>query len=710
MPAPSSKSETSYRQLVESAADIIYTTDENGGFRLFNPTAQTILGYSRAELEGRRYLDIVRLDHRESVRRFYGRQYLKRIDGTYREFPAVAKNGSTVWLGQNVQIVWENGRPSGFQVVARDVTRRIEREQIARAQRLILEMIARGEALPTVLDQICRSAEGMEPGLRCSILLLEGNELRSASGPSMQAEYLSMVDRHKVCEEGGPCAQAVRSRNRVVVADFETDPRWTRYLDLFGRFGIRACWSVPVISSTGEVLATFAVYYDAPKGFEEKDFGLVDWSSDLAKVAIERHLAERRISRMHVELEDRVARRTRELEASNTRLRAEVEEHRRTQEQLFVARKLESVGRLAGGLAHEFNNWLTVILLYCEQLSEDGPAGSSEGVEGVRRAAQRAATLTRQLLAFGRKQVLNPRVVNLGTLANGVEEILRGLLGTRISVRFEIERGLWNTSVDPAQIEQVLVNLALNARDAMPNGGSFSLLVANVPMEDAATLGAPEGCELVMVEASDTGTGMTAEVRERVFEPFFTTKGPGKGTGLGLATVYGVIRQSGGQISLWSAPGQGTRFRVFLPRTIGAAPEETAPQRQMTRGEGERILVVEDDNTVRRLIVTILGRLHYRVAEASSADDALNEVLVGGMRPDLVLTDLSMPGIGGRELARQLSLCESRPRVLMMSGYNDSAAFDQGDAEWSDAYLPKPFTAQVLASKVREVLDGARAG
>lgn len=382
----------------------------------------------------------------------------------------------------------------------------------------------------------------------------------------------------------------------------------------------------------------------------------------------------------------------------------DITDQRRQDEILRQAQRMEAVGRLAGGIAHDFNNLLTVILGYTEMLlQQPRPESTASDLQGIRRAATRAADLTRQLLAFSRRQVLQPRVVQLNELATETSKMLGRLIGENIRLRMELAPDLWMVRADPTQLDQILLNLAINARDAMPTGGDLTVRTRNLGADEtfvASRTGMIPG-RYVELSVEDTGTGMDGETLQHIFEPFFTTKGFGKGTGLGLATVYGVVKQSGGWIYCSSAPGRGTCFQVFLPR-VDAEDRSRPASEGRARGGSETILLVEDEAPVRRIARTILEKAGYRVVEASTAEEALG---VAAQPVSLLLTDVIMPGMSGRDLA--LRLLSARPdlKVIYTSGYPDDALGGHQILEPGVAFLEKPFTAEGLLSKVRSVLD-----
>ena len=388
-------------------------------------------------------------------------------------------------------------------------------------------------------------------------------------------------------------------------------------------------------------------------------------------------------------------------------------EHTRLEEQLRQAQKMESVGRLAGGVAHDFNNYLTVINGYCEMLLGEPDLGAEarESLEEIAAAGARAASITQQLLAFSRKQIATPRVLSLNRVVTDSGQLLRRLIGEDVEIVTRLHPHPGNVMADPLQLGQVLMNLAINARDAMPGGGQIAIETRKGEIDQSAaanSVGRPGRYALLAV--ADTGAGMSPEIQERIFEPFFTTKGAGTGTGLGLSTVYGIVSQAGGWIDVQSSPGAGSRFEIWLPATDDEAEDVAAPLPVAGSGGGkETLLIVEDQADVRRMALSILKANGYRLLEAENAEQALrlSAGFEGGI--DLLITDVIMPGLNGRELADRLS--EQRPglKVLYTSGYAADVIALQGPLEPGMAYLPKPFGAARLVAKVREVLgEGSR--
>jgi two-component system cell cycle sensor histidine kinase/response regulator CckA len=387
----------------------------------------------------------------------------------------------------------------------------------------------------------------------------------------------------------------------------------------------------------------------------------------------------------------------------------DVTEQRQREDRQRQSQKLEAVGRLAGGVAHDFNNLLTIILGYSDlTLMSVSDPELTENVQEVKHAAERAAALTKQLLAFSRRQVLQPRVLDLNSVVGEIEKMLRRLIGEDIELRSVSAADLGRVKADRGQIEQVLVNLVVNARDAMPAGGRLTIETCNVDLDTGYArthAGMPAG-SYVRLSVSDTGHGMDVSTQSRMFEPFFTTKKEGKGTGLGLATVYGIVKQSGGHVWVYSEPGRGTTFKIYLPRVFEEWEQTTAggPSIADLRGT-ETVLLVEDDVPLRKMTAEVLERFGFRVLQAGCAEDAL--VLVSRYEEPIhvMLTDLVLPRMTGRQLASQLTSSRPEIRVVYMSGYADEAAKIQGPLTTGQPFLSKPFTPDLLMRKLRETLD-----
>jgi nitrogen-specific signal transduction histidine kinase/FixJ family two-component response regulator len=391
----------------------------------------------------------------------------------------------------------------------------------------------------------------------------------------------------------------------------------------------------------------------------------------------------------------------------------DVTERRVLERQLRMAQKMEAVGRLSGGIAHDFNNLLGVIIGYIQVMKRSLVPGNSsyEYAEEIEKASQRAVSLTRQLLAFSRQQVLEPAILNLNTLVSDMEKMLPRLIGEDIHLNLMLDPAIGQVKADPGQVEQVVMNLAVNGRDAMPDGGKLTIRTANIDL-DAAFAREHQGSiagQYVMLAVTDTGTGMDPETQAQIFEPFFTTKDRDKGTGLGLAAVYGVVKQSSGYITVESEKGKGASFKIYLPRIEQpvATTNETSPVPLTVRGN-ETILLVEDAEPLRKLAHLFLRDNGYQVLTAADGSEADQFAARSAGHIHLLLTDVVMPGINGRVLAERLAPLHPAMKVLYMSGYTDSFIAGHGVLEEGLHLLHKPFTEEALTRKVRELLDTSR--
>jgi two-component system cell cycle sensor histidine kinase/response regulator CckA len=387
---------------------------------------------------------------------------------------------------------------------------------------------------------------------------------------------------------------------------------------------------------------------------------------------------------------------------------SDISKRKELEDQLLHAQKLEAVGRLAGGVAHDFNNMLTVISGYNRMiLDEVSPMDSVRGyAEEILKASDRAAALTNQLLSFSRRQTMRPRPLSVNVVLVHTEKMLRRLIGEDIELVFRLSPENDNIYADANQIEQVIVNLVVNARDAMPEGGRITIETETVSLDESYVrthLGVKPG-EYVMIAVSDTGHGMDAETKRRMFEPFFTTKPQGKGTGLGLATAYGAVKQTGGDIWVYSEPGQGTTFKLYFPRVSSEAGSETGTEAEPSTGGTETILLVEDEDSVRNLTLRMLNQLGYTVISATDGKQGIEIAKAHSGRIDLLLTDVVMPNISGRQLVEMVKAIHPETAIVFISGYTEDTVVYQGVLQPGVEFLSKPFTRESLAVKLREAV------
>jgi signal transduction histidine kinase/DNA-binding response OmpR family regulator len=472
--------------------------------------------------------------------------------------------------------------------------------------------------------------------------------------------------------------RAWSSKEPVWIQNLAEDETFSRRL-LASVLGLQTGFAVPVLASGGQAVAVLEVFFDQPRERDARLIGLLTAVGAQIGSVIERRRAEEAL--------------------------------RKSEEQFHQAQKMEAVGQLTGGVAHDFNNLLSVILSYSVLLGEQLPAVDSrqEDLREIKEAGQRAASLTQQLLAFSRRQALQPRVVDLNQIIAGTEKMLRRLIGEDVELTVFPAPGVAWVNVDPGQMEQLIMNLAVNARDAMPTGGKLTVEIASVTLDEGFVsehAGATAGPHLLL-SVSDSGCGMDAPTQARAFEPFFTTKERGRGTGLGLSTVFGIVRQSAGTIWVHSEKGKGTTFEIYLPVAQAVAEKVSVqPVEPGTLQGSETVLVVEDEEGVRKLVRSILQRNGYRVLEAKDGADALR---VAEQQPqiDLLLTDVVMPRMGGALTAMRLLASRPGLKLLYMSGYTDNAVILHGVQRSEAAFVQKPITPNALLAKVRQILDGS---
>jgi two-component system cell cycle sensor histidine kinase/response regulator CckA len=663
------ESEERFRALAQAAWEGI-AFSRSGVIIDANPQLAEILGYTRAELIGKQVLDLVAPGSHATVLRA-----ARLATSDAHEHQALKKDGTIITVEVRAQTVRYRGELVRMAAI-RDISERTRANERRRALVAGTAGVSGQHFFRSLVKHLARALEA-----KCAfvgeVVAADPARVRSLSA-WVSDTYVPSLD---FAVAGTPSGEVLAHGLRVYdedVQDLFPDDAILRGLGAVGYAGI------PLYDTAGATLGVLAVAHDAPLRLDDNLVSTLRIFAARAGVELERIRAEEQ--RRHAEAEVLA------LEA-----------------QLRHSQKLEAVGQLAGGIAHDFNNLLTVINGYCERLLVSGHEadGIKSDLELIHKAGQRAAGLTRQLLAFSRRQVLQPRVIDLNAIVADIQRILARVIGEQNTVVTALDPALGSAEADPGQIEQVIMNLAINARDAMADGGIITIQTGNVAVAEgeASPFHLRPG-QYVMLAIRDTGHGMDAETASRIFEPFFTTKDAGKGTGLGLSTVYGIVAQSGGDIAVESAVGEGTTMRVFLPRV--ARPATTAPAAAMAPPPSghETVLLVEDEAFVRELVREFLQTSGYQVIEASCAEDALRMVSDRATPSiDLLVTDVVLPGLNGVRLAERLKAQVPGLEALYISGYPGDAMFRGDVFDPGPAFLAKPFTRHVLTQKVREILN-----
>jgi PAS domain S-box-containing protein len=647
------ESEERYRDMVENARDILYSHDLQGNYTSTNKAAEVLTGYTQEECLKLNILDTLAPESIEKARRMISGKLAGEDQAVY-DLDLIAKDGHKVTVEVSTRLAYQDGAPVGVQGIARDITDR------KRAEKEKTELTAQVEGQRQRLNTIIGNVPGIvwetweHPDdarqhtnfVSDYVEALLGYSVNDWLGtPDFWLTIVHPEDRDRAAQESA--------------AQYAAGNSYSQEFRLIAR-DERIVW----------VQAQTSIICDEQK----KPIGARGVILDIT----ERKLAE---EALHA-----------------------------SEEQLRQSHKLEAIGQLAGGVAHDFNNLLTVITGYSDlvlrRIDNDNPLRPN--LEEIKKAGERAASLTRQLLAFSRKQVLQPKVLQLNAIVADIDKMLRRLIGEDIDLLTLLEPSLGRIKADPGQIEQVIMNLAVNARDAMPHGGKLTIETANVYHDSnyAKDHVTTRPGHYVMLVISDTGTGMDAEIQTRIFDPFFTTKGSGKGTGLGLSTVYGIVKQSEGNIWVYSEKGRGTTFKIYLPCVDESALIDRNGEVPTDSPQGlETILLAEDEEQVRQMTRGILEMSGYRVLDASNGQEALSIFRKHRSQIDLVLTDAVMPQMGGRELAENLYRISPGVKVLYMSGYTEDAIVRHGLLDQSNWFLEKPFTPDALMRKLREVLD-----
>ncbi|MBW8743009.1 MAG: PAS domain S-box protein [Sphingomonas sp.] len=717
-----------WRQIVDSAVDTaIISTDTEGRVTSWSKGAQRILGWTEADMLGQP-LDRLFPDAAAATAQLRSemREAITTGRGGGEEGWRQRKDGSRFWsVGEMTPILDDAGALVGFTKVLRDRTAQRETEEVIRQERHTLEVLNRaGSALAAENDlnqlvQIVTDAgvelSGAEFGAFFRNVPNETGEayvLYTLSGASI--ETFSKFPMPRNTQVFGP---TFRGEGIVRSDDITKDPRYGKNAPYKGmpegHLPVRSYLAVPVTSRTGEVIGGLLFGHAKAGMFDARSERWLLGLAAEAAVAIDnarltqamqreiedRKKAEEALREFNATLEQQVAERTAEL--------------RSNEEALRQSQKMEAVGQLTGGIAHDFNNLLQVIIGNLEALQRNLPTGSTRLQRAAANAmagAQRAASLTQRLLAFSRRQPLNPRPVDPNALVGNMSDLLHRTLGETISIETVRGAGVWRIEVDPTGLEAAILNLAVNARDAMPDGGRLTIETSNAYLDEAYTRTHSEVApgQYVVICISDTGTGMDEATVTQAFEPFFTTKPVGQGTGLGLSQVYGFVKQSGGHLKIYSEIGEGTTIKLYLPRLDSPVEDEieASPQVAPEGSSAEAILVVEDDADVRAQSVEALGELGYRVLQAADGPAALR-LLQREAHVDLLFTDVVLPsGLTGAQVAAEAREIQPAIKVLFTTGYARNAIVHNGRLDAGVHLITKPYSFADLAAKVRDVLDG----
>jgi PAS domain S-box-containing protein len=754
-----------YAGLFENTADMIFTCDLAGNLTTLNRVGEQITGYKREEVLRKNLLEVVAPEYREAAA-YWVERAVKGETLPFALWGIVAKDGCRILLEVSIQLIYQEGKPVALQGVAHDITeRKRAEERLQQSQddyRNLAESISdvffamdkdlrytywnkATEKLTGIPanDALGKSLYELFPemkGTRAESLYLEAmrtgqphafvNEYR-LKGKDMVFELNAYPSKFglsviaKDITERKRAEETLReSENRYrLLAENVTDVIWITDLDLRYTYvspsvmRLRGVTAEEAIRENIEETLTLSSLQVARKALAEELSNEANPQKDPFRsrtLELEQKCKDGSTVWTEVSasfLRDPEGRPSGLLGVTRDISERKQAERQRTdlEAQLTQAQKMEAVGRLAGGIAHDFNNIVMVINGYAQlllrKLSPRHPLRQS--INEIRKAGERAASLTRQLLAFSRRQVLVPEILDLNRVVTDAEEMLRRVIGEDVELVIRQGHKLDKVLADPGQMAQVLVNLVVNARDAMPRGGRLTIETANVGLREGEVgelPGAAHGPH-VMLAVSDTGVGMSKEVMEHMFEPFFTTKEPSSGTGLGLATVYGIVKQSGGYVWAQSEPGQGSTFRVYLPcaQVEAGEPAASSTKGRLIKGK-ETILVVEDELSVRQVIAQGLRSSGYKVLEAASGEQAMHRLRHHGDPLHLVLTDLVMPRMSGREVAESVRALYPQVKVVFISGYTDEALQGHGISGTPASFLQKPFTMEALTQKVREVL------
>ena len=667
-----------WRDTFDSVEDVIWLLDMNHRIIRANQANLAVFGKSPKEIIGLNCYDAAHCRLMQNHICPFERMM------ETRKHASMQMNISSRWFEVTVDpVLSAEGVIVNAVHIFKDITALKKSELRERVRSEILERIAGNDPLPQLLSFIVLAIEKESPEALCSILLVdeEGKRLTTGAAPSLPDVYNSAVNRTGIGEGIGSCGTAAFRRERVVVEDINTHPFWKGFMPAH-EAGLRSCWSEPVFSSTGQLLGTFAIYHRIPATPAEDEIRLIQQAAVFTAIAIER---------------------------SKNELEREQLENLLSQSQ-----KMEAIGHLAGGVAHDFNNLLTPIIIYSDMLKRALPDDEKlqSKIDGIIMASHKARDLTQQLLSFGRKQVMQMQVQDLNEIIMSFFSIMRRTLRENIDLKLQLAVQPAMLRADRSKIEQALLNLAINAQDAIAENGAILLETGHIMIDDeyARLYPGMKTGYYIQMSFSDNGCGMNDETMRHIFEPFFTTKQVGHGTGLGLANVYGIVKQHNAYISALSRPGNGTTFKVYFPLT-SEQPNVVKPQLCINdeyQAGVETILLVEDNEMVRAMSTDLLEGLGYTVLVADHPEKALEIVRQATAKIDLVITDVVMPGMNGRQLFEQLTTDHPEiDKVLFMSGYTNNVIVTDGALEEGLHFLQKPFTADAMMTKVRDLLHPA---
>lgn len=664
-----------WRETFDAIEDSVWLLDMDRHIIRANRASQQIFGKSPQ--------DIVGLHCCQAA---YGK-ILPRVDCPFETMLATGKRATVqmkldnTWYEVSVDPIFnEQGGVVRAAYIVKNINNLKKAEYCEQNRAGILGRIAGGEPLPQLLSFITRSIEDGNPGMLCSILLTSNDGMRLLNGasPTLPDFYNMATERTKIGEGIGSCGTAAFRRERVIVEDIDGHPFWKEFAPA-QEAGLRSCWSEPIISSSGVLLGTFAIYHRTPATPTEDEISLIQQASAFAAIAIERSRGEAE----RLELE----------------------------QLLSQSQKMEAIGHLSGGIAHDFNNLLTPILIYSDMLKRSLPDNEKvrSQLDGIIKASGKARDLTQQLLSFSRMQVMQMEVVDLNDVIKSFHSMVRRTLRANITLTLQLATLPVVVRADGSKLEQVLLNLVLNAQDAIGANGTISIETGQVLVDDECARRHPgmNPGRFVLLACTDNGSGMSAETMSRIFEPFFSTKEVGHGTGLGLANVYGIVKQHNGHVMAVSSVGAGTVFKIYLPvcdeklHRILVESEQGA----LDHSGSAVILLVEDNEMVRVMSSVLLEGLGYTVYSAEHPERALELLKEITEKVDLVITDVVMPGMNGQQLF--LRIRDAHPeidKVLYISGYTNNVIDTDGELDDGVHFLQKPFTVDALMAKVTELL------